>query len=72
MVDCKGVGACNILEPVMSLTNCSDIQRQNRELLIGRTLNSRILVVRSSSDSAPQYIHTMNCIFAALKNVCRH
>ncbi|XP_064391625.1 general transcription factor IIH subunit 3-like [Halichondria panicea] len=61
------VSTSTLLSGAISKSLCY-IQRQNRELLIGRTLNSRILVVRSSSDSAPQYIHTMNCIFAALKN----
>ncbi len=52
------------------LTNhCADIHRCTREAPVGRKLQSRILVIRSSIDSASQYISTMNCIFAAQKNV---
>ncbi len=36
---------------------------------MGKKLSSRILVISSLSDSALQYIPTMNCIFAAQKSV---
>ena len=47
----------------------ADIQRCNRETAVGKKLSSRILVISSLGDSALQYVPTMNCIFAAQKNV---
>ena len=38
---------------------------------MGKTLSCRLLMVSSMEDSAEQYVSTMNCIFAAQKNV-RH
>lgn len=48
----------------------TDMQRRTRETPVGKTLSCRILVVSSMEDSAEQYVSTMNCIFAAQKNVC--
>ena len=45
------------------------IQRCHRETPVGKKLSSRILVISSRGDSPAQYVATMNCIFAAQKNV---
>ena len=45
------------------------MQRCVRETPVGKTLSCRLLVVSSTEDSAEQYVSTMNCIFAAQKNV---
>ncbi|XP_014280118.1 general transcription factor IIH subunit 3 isoform X2 [Halyomorpha halys] len=43
------------------------IQRMKRELPIGDKMNSRILVLTGSSDSASQYMNYMNVFFTAQK-----
>ena len=37
--------------------------------LVGQSIKARILVLKGSEDVSTQYMATMNCIFAAQKNV---
>ncbi|KAL5478081.1 hypothetical protein EMCRGX_G024959 [Ephydatia muelleri] len=57
----------SLLSGALSKSLCY-IHRRKRELPVGQQLKGRILVVRTSSDMATQYVSMMNCIFAAEKH----
>lgn len=57
----------SLLSGALSKSLCY-IHRRKRELGVGQQLKGRILVVRTSSDMATQYVSMMNCIFAAEKH----
>lgn len=46
--------------------------RMGRELAAGVKMNSRILVITGSGDSASQYMNYMNVFFTAQKQVTKN
>lgn len=59
----------SLISGALSMALCY-ISRLEREKIAGEKLNSRVLVITASHDSATQYMNYMNIFFTAQKMVC--